>query len=798
MALLQKTLLFLAFAFSGLGLSAENFTLRGRIIDDEGKPIEGATVKISPGFSGAMSKNNGEYRLTAFSADTVTVTFSCLSYRTINRKLIKPKGELIMNIRLHTAEKELGEVEVKDIQKQTGAMQRLNTRGYRRRAADPTGGSVESMLATMPGVTGANELSNQYSVRGGSYDENTVYINGFEVYRPQLISSSAQEGLSIINPELTRSVEFSTGGFGAQYADKMSSVLDVAYRRPERAEGSLIASLMGAEASFGSSSSKFAQLHGVRYRRNGSLLSTTDTKGEYDPDFFDWQSYFIINPSKKLKITVLGDVNLANYRFEPKDRTTNFGTMNDAKKFKVFFDGHEKDKFASFFAGTGFDFSASRSTTLSLQLSGYRGDELVAYDISGEYWLDQAGTSGGAIGGEMGVGRYQDHARDRLKSTILAASLRGISAVKSHSLTYGVTFKNMRMDENSRGWERRDSAGYSLPVAEQLKVFYFYSSDNSLSSAQISSYIQDNLKLTGDFGYFNISAGLRATYTSFNKEFILSPRAQIGFVPAGAPRWAFRFATGLYHQTPFFKEIKLANRLYENAYEFTLNNDVKSQRSLQFVFGADFTFKAFDRPFKLSGEAYYKRLSNIIPYEIDNLKIVYSGLNESSGYVTGLDMKLFGEFVPGSDSWLTVGVMKSDENLRGVNVPVANERRYNVSLFFTDYLPKLPKLKVSLRGVFMDGLPQSAPHSSRDKGYFRTPPYKRVDLGLSYGLLTEDRKGNAMPWIKSAWLGIDCFNLFDISNVGNYYWVSDVNNLQYAVPNYLTRRLLNVKLSLEF
>ncbi|MDE6651030.1 MAG: TonB-dependent receptor, partial [Paramuribaculum sp.] len=593
-------------------LSAENFTLRGRIIDEAGEPIEGATVKVSPGFAGTISKNNGEYRLSCAASDTVIITYSCITYRTVTRKLIKPEGELNINIKLQSSEKEIGEVVVSEIRKQTSSTQRIDTQDYRKNAADPTGGGIESMLSTMPGVTGANELSNQYSVRGGSYDENTVYINGFEVYRPQLVSTSAQEGLSIINPDLTKSVEFSTGGFGAQYGDRMSSVLDVQYRKPNKFDASLNASLMGVEAAVGTASTKFTQLHGIRYRRNGSILSTTDTKGEYNPDFFDWQSYLVINPSNRIKITFLGDVNLANYRFEPADRNTNFGTMDDVKKFKVYFDGNEKDKFAGIFAGTGFDFRVNKATTLALQLSGYRGDELVTYDISGEYWLDQAGSDDSMIGGEMGVGRYKDHARDRLKSKIFTTSLRGITTIKSHSLTYGLTLKNMEMNDNSRGWESRDSAGYSLPVEDMLRVFYFTRSENELSSSQFTAYIQDNIKLTGRFGYFNVSAGIRATYTSFNKEFILSPRAQIGFVPATAPKWAFRLATGLYHQTPFFKEIRKADKLYEGVYELNLNRDIKSQKSIQFVLGADYTFRAFNRPFKLSGEAYYKRLSDII------------------------------------------------------------------------------------------------------------------------------------------------------------------------------------------
>lgn len=781
---------------------ADNLVIHGRVTDQNGQPLEGATVKVSPGFAGTMTKSNGEYRLTCAAADTIRITVSYISYLTQTRTLVEPKGELTVNVRMRPVEKQLDEVEVVDIRKQTDAMQRLGVREYRRSSGDPTGGSIESMLSTMPGVTGASELSGQYSVRGGSYDENAVYLNGFELVRPQLVGSSAQEGLSILNPELTKSIEFSTGGFGAQYTDRMSSVLDVTYRRPERTEGTLALSLMGGEASFGTGSQRFAQLHGVRYRRNSSLLSTTDTKGEYDPDFFDWQSYFVFNPSSRLKVTLLGDVNLSNYRFKPTDRTTNFGTLNDAKRFKVYFDGREKDRFTSWFGGTSVDWRINTSSTLSLQLSGQKVDELVSYDISGEYWLDQAGTDGsesGTIGGELGVGRYHDHARNRLKTHILTAALRGITVVKSNSITYGADIKNLSMDENSREWERRDSAGFSLPVSgEQLKVFYSSVSRNKLSTMQTSVYIQDNLKINGYYGYLNISGGIRATYTAFNKEFIVSPRAQVGFVPASNPRWALRFAAGLYHQTPFFKEIRRAVEIAPGEYTVELNRDIKSQKSLQFIAGADFTFKAFNRPFKLSGEAYYKVLSDLIPYEIDNLKITYSGINESKGHVAGLDMKLFGQFVPGSDSWLSIGLMNSSEKLRGINVPRPNDRRYSLSLYFTDYFPKIQKLKLSLRGIFMDGLPQSTPHSSRDEGSFRTPAYKRVDIGMSYGLLTADRTNRTLPWLRSAWIGVDIFNLFDISNTGNYYWVSDVNNIEYAVPNYLTRRMINVKLSLDF
>ncbi len=774
--------------------------LHGKVIDAEDAPLEFVTVRISGTAIGTHTGLDGTFKLSCPppANDTLVVIFSCIGYDELKRTLIDPKGDLALNVRMRSKDHELREIQVTDFRKQTNQMQTIDTESYKL-AADATGGSVESMLTTLAGVNSNNEMSSQYSVRGGSYDENSVYINGIEVYRPQLVSSGQQEGLSVVNPDMVGSVSFSTGGFGVEYGDKMSSALDITYREPESFEGSVSGSLMGASAALGQSSKKFSQLHGIRYKRNSSLLSSLETKGEYDPNFLDYQTNLVFRFNNKWKASFLGNIAVNNYKFRPVNRETNFGTSTDAKQFKVYFDGQEKDRFETYFGALNLSYNHSKSTSFSLLASGYLTNELVAYDISGEYWLDQAGTSGGTIGGELGVGRYRDHARNRLKSHIINAAMRGITAIKSHSLTYGIAIKSLRMEEKSSEWEQRDSAGYSLPLLPDiLSVFYSSKSDNSLNTLQTSAYIQDNLRLSGDFGYINASAGIRATYTGFNNEFIVSPRLQIGYVPSANTRWAFRFSTGLYHQTPFFKEIRKATEISSGEYVIELNKNIRSQRSLQFIFGSDFTFKALGRPFKLSAEAYYKALANVIPYEINNLKITYSGINESKGHIAGLDFKLFGQFVPGSDSWLSIGVLDSKEKLRGVSVPGPNDRRYNISLFFTDFFPKIPGLKVSLRGIFMDGLPQSSPHSTRDKGYFRTPPYKRVDIGAAYGLLTENRSARILPWIKSAWIGVDCFNLFDISNVGNYYWVSDVNNIEYAVPNYLTRRMLNLKLTLDF
>lgn len=789
----------------GQAASAANVNIRGKVVDHANEPIAAATVKVAGTAVGVSTNADGGYRLSVAERDTLVLVYSCIGYKEVRRQLVKPNGDLTINVRLEENARELGEVEVTEIKRQTGAMQTVNADDYKF-AADATGGSVESMLATMSGVSSSNELSSQYSVRGGTYDENSVYINGIEVYRPQLISSGQQEGLSIINPDLVESVSFSTGGFPAEYADKMSSALDIRYRQPESFEGSLGLSLMGGSLSLGQSSSKFSQLHGVRYKRNTSLLSSLETKGEYDPSFFDYQTNLVLKLSPKVRMSFLGNISVNRYKFTPQNRTTNFGTAEDAKRFTVYFDGREKDRFETFFGAYTLSYSPSKSTDLSIILSGFLNNELVAYDISGEYWLDQAGGSDSdqQVGGELGVGRYHEHARNRLKSTVFDVSLRGESRIgRRNILTYGLTFKHENIMERSREWERRDSAGYSLPFdPDAMKVVYNLASSHDLSSTRMSGFLQDAFRFNTSVGFFNLNAGVRFSYWSFNKEFIVSPRVSLGFVPERNNRWTFRFATGLYYQSPFYKEFRLQQTDAAGNTTVELNRDIKSQRSLQFILASDYTFRALNRPFKISAEAYYKALSDLVPYEIDNLKLVYSGRNESKGFAAGLDLKMFGQFVPGSDSWISFSLMKTQETLHGVKVPRPNDRRYGFALYFTDYFPKIPKLKFSLRGIFNDGLPTTAPQSTRDKNYFRTPAYKRVDIGLMYGLLTPLKDGESregfLRHFKSIWLGFDVFNLFDISNVSSYYWVTDVNQIQYAVPNYLTRRQFNVRLTIDF
>lgn len=783
--------------------------VHGKVTDMQGDALEFVTVRVAGTAIGTNTGLDGTFKLSCPTPanDTLTVVFTSIGYEELRRQLIHPKGDLALNVRMRNKSHELTEVEVTDFRKQTSQMQHIDRESYKL-AADASGGSVESMLSTLAGVNSNNEMSSQYSVRGGTYDENSVYINGVEVYRPQLISSGQQEGLSIINPDMVGSIGFSTGGFGVEYGDKMSSALDITYREPEAFEGSVTGSLMGFSVAVGQSSRKFSQLHGVRFKKNTSLLSSLETKGEYDPKFFDYQTNLNWKISPKFKASFLGNIAVNNYKFQPVDRETNFGTSSDAKQFKVFFDGMEKDRFETYFGALNLTYKHSRATDFSLIASGYLTNELVSYDISGEYWLDQAGTTGegnpdNAIGGELGVGRYHEHARNRLKIGVMSLGLSGHTAIRRHNLSYGVNFSHQTIMERAREWELRDSAGYTLPTdGQHIRMIYNLSSHQDLSTTRMAFYVADSYRLQTPSGYFAFNGGLRFSYWDFNKEFLVSPRLNVAFVPERNSSLTLRFATGLYYQQPFYKEFRQPLTDAEGNTAINLNSEIKSQQSLHFILGGDYTFRMFNRPFKLSAEAYYKKLNKLIPYEIDNLKVVYEGVNLTDGYTTGLDFKLFGQFVPGTDSWISFSLMKTGENLNGVTVPRPTDQRYSFALYFTDYFPKFPKLKFSLRGIFSDGLPTTAPHSSRDKGYFRAPAYKRVDIGLNYALLApqdnESAPSGLHRWLKSIWLGVDVFNLLDISNVSSYYWVTDVNNIQYAVPNYLTRRQFNVRLTIDF
>ncbi len=781
---------------------AENVKVSGKIIDNEDKPVEFATIRVGGTAIGTNSDLKGQYSLSVAQKDTIELIYTCVGFKTVTHKLINPKGDLTLNVRMYPNDVELKELEVLGFRNNINGMQSFDTESFKL-SPDVSGGSVEAMISTMPGVNSSNELSSQYSVRGGSFDENSVYINGVEIYRPQLVRAGQQEGLSIINPDMVGSLKFSSGGFPARYDDKMSSALDITYREPESFEGAVSASLMGASATIGQNSGKFSQLHGARFKKNNSLLSSMDTKGEYDPAYFDYQTNLNFKPSERWTVNFLGNISLNHYNFTPATRETTFGTAEDAKSFKVYFDGQEKDKFETFLGSLSVLYRHNRATSFMLGASGFLTNELVSYDISGEYWLDQAGTSGSeGVGGELGVGKYMEHSRNRLKASVFRIFLKGETRVKGNHISYGLDYRREQFRDRTKEWEWRDSAGYSLPTQpEGVHLIYNLSSNHDLSTNRMAAYAEDAYYIDTDKAYMTINGGVRFSYWDFNKEFLVSPRVNFSLTPAGSTL-NFRVAAGLYYQSPFYKEFRRTVEDASGNQVIELNRDIKSPRSIHFILATDYTFRAMNRPFKLTGEFYYKNLANLISYEYDNLKINYSGINDSKGYTTGLDLKLFGQFVEGSDSWLSFSLMKTQQTLDGKKVPLPSDQRYSVSLYFTDYFPKFPKLKFSLRGVFADGLTMTAPHKSRAESYFRAPAYKRLDIGLSYQLVGAPANGvrpyNFWRHFRSIIVGLDCFNLLDISNVSSYYWVTDVNSIQYAVPNYLTRRQFNVRLAVEF
>ena len=766
----------------------------GAIKDEKGSPIELASVRIQGQPSTTLSNLNGSYSIYCTSHDTITVVYSMIGYETRKRSIYNPQDSVRIDVMLPSFDASLGEAVVTGQQIQTGTMQKITPKDLKL-SPSTTGNGVEEIIATQAGVSTHNELSSQYNVRGGSFDENCVYLNGVEVYRPMLVRSGQQEGLSIINPNMVESIGFSSGGFEARYGDRMSSVLDITYKRPEAFEASLSASMLGGGVYVGWGNKHVSLMTSLRYKTTRYLLGSLDTNGEYNPNFLDYQAYFSWRPNRRWSLDIIGNISDNHYNFEPEDRETKFGTMQEAKSFKVYFDGKEEDAFHTFFGSTTLTRHFSPNTFLALQFSTFSTKEQETYDIQGEYWLNEATSQE-----QLGVGTYMEHARNKLRAQVFNSGLRFRTKFTGHVLQAGFNWQRERIKENAREWEMRDSMGYSLPhTPDRLTLIYSQRSQNSIYTNRFEAYAQDTWRFKTNLGLFNLTYGLRLSYWDWNKETLISPRASIGLMPSFSDKLTFRFATGVYYQAPFYKELR-DTTIAGGISTVQLNRDIKSQRSIHFVLGGDYTFRLMNRPFKFTTEVYYKALSNLIPYSVDNVRIVYYGHNMSKGYATGIDFKLFGEFVPGTDSWITFSVMSTKEKLHGQWLPRPTDQRYNLSLYFTDYFPGTDRWKLALKAAFADGLPFGPPYTDRTKHKFRAPAYKRVDVGLSYRLIdNEDKHLHRFGrHIKNAWLGLDAFNLLGIKNVNSYYWVTDITNTQYAVPNYLTGRQINVRLSIDF
>lgn len=789
----RRFLFLLALLATALGCVAQTFTLRGRVTDGEGNPVEFASVTCPSQGRATVTSLQGQYALRLLTADSVVVKFSMLGYRTKTRVLRRPKGTQTLQVTLTEQASTLGEVTVAGQKIQSGQTQDIGTKPLRS-LPSTTGNAVEELIQSQAGVSTHSELSSQYNVRGGSFDENSVYINSVEVYRPFLVRSGQQEGLSVINPDMVERIGFSTGGFEAKYGDKMSSALNITYRRPKRFEATAAASLLGGSAYVGFSNKKLAWANGVRYKTTKYLLGSLETKGEYKPNFLDYQTYLSYKPNKRWTVDFIGNISDNHYNFHPEDRETKFGTMESVRSFRVYFDGQEKDRFRTFFGTLGITRHLGDSTSVSLLGSSFSTSEQERYDIQGQYWLTQTETSE-----NLGVGTYFEHARNYLKAHVESVKLLLKHTAKQHDVEAGLTWKQEHIEENSVEYEMRDSAGYSVPhTGKDLFMIYSLRARNELNANRLETYVQDTWRFrsAGEHTLFTLNYGLRFSHWNYNKESILSPRVSLGITPSFNHNVTLRFATGLYYQAPFFKELRDTSTV-AGVTRATLNRKIKSQRSIHFIAGMDYRFNMNNRPFKFTAELYYKLLGNVVPYSINNVKVVYYGSNEASGHAAGLDLKLFGEFVPGTDSWVTLSVMDTKMKLNGVKVPMPTDQRYALNLFFTDYFPGTTRWKMSLKLAYADGLPFSAPHRELETNTFRAAAYKRADIGMSYRVLNNEHRERKSIF-RNIWLSLDCLNLLGINNVNSYYWVTDVTNQQYAVPNYLTGRQINARLLFEF
>lgn len=774
--------------------SAQTFTLHGRVTDENNDPIEFASVSCLKQGKMTMTSLKGEYSMQLHSADSVVIKFSMIGYKAKTRILRRPRGKQTLQIVLHSDENQLGEVTVTGKKIETGQMEDIS-KDHLKSLPSASGNAVEELIQSQAGVSTHSELSSQYNVRGGSFDENSVYIDNVEIYRPFLVRSGQQEGISVINPDMVEKISFSTGGYEARYGDKMSSALNIKYRKPKKFEATASASMLGASAFIGVSNKKVSWSNGFRYKTTKHLLGSMDTKGEYSPTFIDYQTYLTYTPNKRWEIKLLGNISDNHYNFTPEDRETKFGTMENVKAFQVYFDGQEKDVFRTFFGAVGITRNFGEKTSLSLIASAFNTREQEKYDIQGQYWLTQTETSE-----NLGVGTYFQHARNYLKAHVESAKLLFKTKYKKHDIEGAFTFKKEKITENSVEYEMRDSSNYSVPhTGKDLYMIYSMRAKNVLDANRIEAYVQDAFRFTSnnEKTLYTLNYGVRLSHWSYTKETIVSPRVSLGIIPAFNENITMRFATGLYYQAPFFKELR--DTTTQNGITYaSLNSKAKSQRSIHFIAGFDYRFRMNNRSFKFTAEAYYKALGNLVPYSVNNVKVVYYGSNESSGHAAGIDLKLYGEFVPGTDSWLSLSLMNTSMKLNGKSIPLPTDQRYAINLFFTDYFPGTDRWKMSLKLALADGLPFSAPHQELESNVFRAPAYKRADIGLSYRLLNNEGKQRKHIQLRNVWLGAECLNLFGINNVNSYYWITDVTGGQYAVPNYLTGRQINFRVTVDF
>ncbi len=811
-------LLYFCISLNNLALAqSNNATLKGVIEDKKGNPLDMVNIGLKDYPIGTSSNREGEFLLRIPANKSLIIIFSSLGYATvIDTILAKPEENVFRNIIMPATDLQLAEVVVSEQRRSGGNITRIDPK-YISVLPDAATGAVEALIKTLPGVSTNNELSSQYTVRGGNFDENLVYVNDIEIYRPFLIRAGQQEGLSFINSDMVSTIEFSAGGFNAKYGDKMSSVLDIKYRKPSDFRGSASVSLLGATAHFEDVALKgrLSHISGIRYKTNRYMLGSLDEKGEYDPQFLDFQTYITYRFSEKFNISFLGNVAQNQYEFIPQTRQTTFGTWETPLNTTIYFEGREVDDFKTYLGALSANFHPNPNLNLKLIASAYHATEEETYDILGQYYLNElernmASKEFGDSVLNLGVGAFLNHARNYLNATVYSFSHRGAFNSENHLVNWGIKFQHEQIDNKINEWVYRDSTGYSIPYSDkEVRLYYTMNSQNDLSSNRFTGFVQDTYSVPVSSGNMYFTGGVRFNYWDFNREFLISPRASLSYYPEWENKISFSLSGGIYYQSPFFKELI--------ARDGSIVANQKAQRSYQVVAGADYVFTAWDRPFRFTTEAYYKYMDRLIPYQIDNVRIRYLANQQAIGYATGLDMKINGEFVSGVQSWASLSFMKTEEDIFGDDhwttdregneiwveqgyIPRPTDQWMNFSLFFQDYLPGNPSYKMQLSGFYGARLPTGPPNSERYLDVFRMPSYRRIDLGFSKVLISAANPVNRdfFRHINDMWLSLEIFNLLNINNTISYFWVSSIYGDQFAVPNYLTSRKINLKLTVKF
>lgn len=798
----------LMFALSLYG--QKNSVLYGTITNQDKQAVPNANILLPDHKGGAVSDQKGYFEIEIPSGKRIKVTVTCMGYEPFSFDVKLNSGERKEHsIGLEKSTTELESVEVRDQQVKTNTFNRLDPKAVN--LIPTVNASIEDLVKTLPGVSSRNELSSQYSVRGGNYDENLVFVNDIEVYRPFLVRAGQQEGLSFLNPDLVSSISFSAGGFEAKYGDKMSSVLDIRYKRPNSFEASADISLLGANAHVeGMAGKKFSYLLGVRYKSNSYFLKGLDTKGSYKPRFADIQTLFNYEISKKVELSVFGMYATNSYKLIPETRETSFGTMNEAYKFTIYFDGQEVDRFQNWMGAITATYKPVSEVRLKFTASAYQTFESETYDLSAEYWLSkleiyQGEETEGQATDILGVGAFLNHARNYLDGTVFNLEHRGNFDKGKSRLLWGIKYQHEYFNNVTSEWELTDSTGYSLPrppdsvgyiiphPPDPLLLTNVIKAENTVSVNRYSAFLQDSWVFDLNKMNIQLTAGIRMMYNDLDNQFLFNPRINLSFTPEWKHQTVFRISGGYYSQPPTFREL--------TDLQGNLVPDLKAQTAIQAVAGSDYYFRAWGRPFKFVAEAYYKYLQDLIPYEIDNMKIRYYGNNDSYGYATGIDFRVNGEFVKGVESWASLSFMKTEENIDGIWVPRPTDQRVYLSIFFQDYIPHYPTWRMNLTLYYGTGLPFGPPGSPKEEHTLRSSPYRRVDIGLSKQLIGEKTKfksGNPLRAFKSLWISLEVFNLFQFNNTISYLWVNDINNVPYAVPNYLTPRQINLKVLATF